>query len=75
METPRFCKVGDRPVKAVLEDDGFGVYAFDWKTGYFILDLSYLEKIYFGRMDDVEILTEKEFNAYVDKLKKEKGFD
>ena len=25
MDTPRFCKVGDRPVKAILEDDGFGV--------------------------------------------------
>ncbi len=73
MDIPRFCKVGLRPVKALLENDGFGVYAFDWKTGNFILDLSYLEKIYFGRMDDVEILTEQEFNAYVDKLKKEKG--
>ncbi|MDF2833137.1 hypothetical protein [Chryseobacterium indoltheticum] len=73
MDTPRFCKVGDRPVKALLEDDGFGVYVFDWKTGNFILDLTYLEIIYFGRMDDVEILSEQEFNIYVEKLKKERG--
>lgn len=73
MYTPRFCKVGDRPVKALLEDDGFGVYVFDWKTGNFILDLTYLEIIYFGRMDDVEILSEQEFNIYVEKLKKERG--
>lgn len=73
MDTPRFCKVGDRPVKALLEDDGFGVYVFDWKTGNFILDLTYLEIIYFGRMNDVEILSEQEFNIYVEKLKKERG--
>lgn len=73
METPRFCIVGDRPVKALLEDDGFGVYVLDWKTGNFVLDLTYLEKIYFGRMDDVELLSEQEFNVYVEKLKKEKG--
>lgn len=73
METPRFCKVGDRPVKALLEEDGFGVYAFDWETGKFNLDLSYLEKIYFGRMDDIEILSESEFNIYVEKLKKDRG--
>lgn len=73
MDAPRFCKVGDRPVKALLEDDGFGVYVFDWDTGSFIMDLTYLERIYFGRMDDVEIITENEFNTYVEKLKKERG--
>ena len=75
MDIPRFCKVGDRPVKALLEHDGLGIYVFDWETGNFILDLAYLEKIYFGRMDDVEILTEQEFNAYVEKMKKEKGLE
>ena len=73
METPKFCKVGDRPVKALLENDGFGIYVFDWTTGNFILDLSYIEKIYFGKGDDVEEVTESEFNAYVDKLKQERG--
>lgn len=75
MDIPRFCKVGDRPVKALLEDDGFGVYVFDWKTGNFVLDLTYLETIYLGRMDDVEILSEADFDAYVEKLRKEGGFD
>lgn len=73
MDTPKYCIVGIRPVKALLEADGFGVYAFNWSSGKFDLDLSYIEKIYFGSMDDVEEVTEKEFEKYVEKLKKEKG--
>lgn len=71
METPRYCKVGNRPVKAILEDDGFGIYVFDWDTGEFTLDMSYLERIYFGTMDDVEIFSKSEFDTYVQGLKKE----
>ena len=74
MTTPLYCKVGLRPVKAILETDGFGVYAFNWNNGSFELDLSYIETIYFGSMDDVEFLSKEEFDKYVETLKKEKGF-
>ena len=75
METPRYCKVGTRPVKAILGDDGFGVYAFNWETGEFDLDLSYVEIIYFGSLDEVELLSEQEFNEYVNKLKQERSLE
>ena len=73
METPRYCKVGDRPVKAIQEEDGFGIYAFDWDTGEFTLDMSCLEKIYFSTMDEVELLSESEFDIYVEKLKEQRN--
>ena len=69
----KYCKVGDRPVKGIHSNKGFGVYVFNWDTGNFDLDLDYLEKIYFGSMDDVEELNKEEFETYVEKLKKEKG--
>jgi hypothetical protein len=61
METPKYCTVGLRPVKAIKTDDGFGVYVFNWSTGPFDLDLSYIKRIYFGTMDEVEELSKGEF--------------
>ena len=74
MKIPMYCIVGERPVKTSLDSDGFAVYKFNWETGNFDLDLSYIERIYFGSMDEVEEMTEKEFEEYVEKLRKEKGF-
>jgi hypothetical protein len=74
MDTPKYCIVGIRPVKALLENDGFSIYVFNWSNGHFDLDLSYIEKIYFGTMDDVEELSKEEFDKYVLKLKKRKRF-
>ena len=45
MKIPKYCKVGDRPVKAIQESDGLGVYVYNWDSKEFDLDLSYLEKI------------------------------
>jgi hypothetical protein len=74
METPKYCPVGTRPVMALMEKDGFGVYAFNWETGKFDLDLSYIERIYFGSMDHVEEVTQEAFDAYVEKIRKARGF-
>lgn len=74
MDTPKYYIVGIRPVKALLEKDGFGIYVFNWSNGHFDLDLSYIEKIYFGTKDDVEELSKEEFDKYVLKLKKERGY-
>ncbi|PTX63781.1 hypothetical protein C8N46_101387 [Kordia periserrulae] len=67
----KYCKVGDRPVKGIQSKEGFGVYVFNWETGNFDLDLGYLEKIYFGSMDDVEELTKEEFEIYTKRLRAE----
>ena len=73
LTAPMYCIVGLRPVKAVAGDDSFGTYAFNWQTGEFDLDLSYVERIYFGTMDEVEFVTEEEFEESVETLKKERG--
>lgn len=72
MKTPMYCIVGERPVKAILEPDGFGVYALNWETGNFDLDLSYLERIYFGSMDEVEELSQDEFEKHIEMISKER---
>lgn len=74
LKTPMYCIVGLRPVKALSNDDSFGIYVFNWQTGEFDLDLSYIERIYFGSMDEVEFVTEDEFEKYVEKLRSERGF-
>jgi len=74
METNRFYIVGDRPVKYIIDPDGgAGIYAFDWKTGDFTLAMFYLSR-FRGSMDDVESVTEKEFEEYVMKLRMKRVF-
>lgn len=60
---------GDRPVKFVkTEDGGMDILAYEWESGTFIRDLDYLDRIWYG--NDVEEVSEEEFNEYVEKLKK-----
>lgn len=74
MKEPKYCVVGNRPVKTIPnKEGGLGIYAMNWNTGEFKRHPEYMSQIYFGTMDDVEELSEKEFNTYVEKLKKEKG--
>ena len=65
----KYCKVGDRPVKGIRNNKGFGIYVFNWESGSFDLNQDYLEKIYFGSMDDIEELTKQEFESYVEELR------
>lgn len=74
MET-KYYVVGERPVKSVREKDGsFGIYAFNWETGVFDLNLNYLERIVFGdESAETEEVNEEYFETYVQKLKSERG--
>jgi hypothetical protein len=58
---PRYCLVGARPVRALpTPDGGMTVEALDWKTGEFLRDLSWTERI-LGGHGEVDYLTEGEF--------------
>lgn len=59
---------GRRPVKFILtKEGGIDILAFDWKSGEFERDLSYLSKL-FKYSPEVEELNEEEFNFYVKQL-------
>lgn len=72
----RYFKVGLRPVYfKVIKNEEF-VFVFDWENGSFKDDFTYYKRLFSGpHMDDTEEISESEFNAYVEKLKKEGGFD
>lgn len=75
LRTPIYAIVGARPVKALdAPDGGLAIYSFNWQTGEFDLDIKYLEKIYAGTQDEFEEFTESDFDAYVLKLRQERGF-
>lgn len=74
-DLPIYCVDGALPIKAVsTEDGGMAILVFDWDTGEFKRDLTYLMVVVWGDSDDVEYLSEEEFNAYVTKLRRERGF-
>jgi hypothetical protein len=61
--------VGARPVKAVAtEGGGLEVLVFDWDTGEFVRDMSYLSKITFAE-GEVDVVTEEEFERAVASLR------
>ena len=69
-----FVVIGARPVKAIeTNDGGLAIYSFNWQTGNFELDMSYLNRLYGGQEDEFQELDENDFNAYVQKLKQERG--
>ena len=74
-DLPIYCVDGNRPIKAVsTEDGGMAILVFDCDTGEFKRDLNYLMVAVWGDSDDVEYLSEEEFNSYVAKLRRERGF-
>ena len=61
--------VGERPVKVVKTGDhAIDVLAYDWATGEFARDASYLSKVTFG-VGEVEKVTREEFEAEVERLR------
>jgi len=68
----RFFIVGIRPVRLRgLEDGGLACEAFDWKTGQFIVDNSYLSKVITG-YGEVEEVSAEEFDEAVKQLRVER---
>lgn len=51
------------------------MYSFNWNTGDFEIDFSYYERAYMGDIEngETEEISEQEFNAYVEKLRKQGG--
>ena len=68
----KYYKYGLRPIIEEIEPEFSTFYAFQWDTGEFKEDMTYMRKIRFDFSGDREDMTESEFNVYVDKLKKEK---
>ncbi len=70
----QYYKYGLRPIYSIENPKGvIRFYAFQWDTGEFKEDMTYLLKIYHDVSNDKEDLTKQEFDAYVLKLKKERG--
>jgi hypothetical protein len=73
MSLPAYYVVGARPVKTVpTPDGGMDVLAYDWNTGEFRRDMSYLTRI---TLPDAEVdaLTEAEFERRVAELRAKRG--
>ncbi len=61
--------VGDRPVTFVqLADGGMDVQAYDWDTGGFVRDMSYLTRCIFGH-GDIDVVDRVTFEAHVAALR------
>ena len=65
---------GKRPLIEEINDQFDTIYAFQWDTGEFKEDMSYTSKIMYDPSGDSEIVSKEEFEEYVEKLRKEKGF-
>lgn len=73
MINKKFYISGLRPIIREIYKDYEIYYSFQWGTGLFKQDMTYMEKIYYDPDGDVEEISESEFSTYVEKLKKEKG--
>lgn len=67
----RFFLVGIRPVRLRDVDGGLACEVFDWKTGAFTIDNSYLSKVISG-YGEVEEVSQPAFVAAVKRLREER---
>lgn len=71
LSLPAYYVVGDRPVKMVpTPEGGLDVLAYQWKTGEFQRDMSYLSRVT-GTDVEVDVVTEAEFDVRVARLRAE----
>ncbi len=70
LDRSRFFVVGIRPVRFRVHDQGMAVEAFDWDTGEFVRENSYLSKILAGD-GDIDELSEPDFDAVVERRRAE----
>lgn len=69
METPKYYIVGSRPVKADRTSDGrFAMFAYNWTSGDFDVDMSYMATVY-ASGDDVVEVTPDAFDLAVERLR------
>ncbi len=68
---PKYYIAGIRPVKMLgTEDGGLAIYALSWETGEFVLDMWFLAEIGKYNNDDIEEVSEEEFNKKVEELRR-----
>lgn len=75
-KAPQYFIVIKRPVKS--EKDGKGnlrIYAYNWDTGSFKVDMNYLKRVYTRREDDVQVVSKEAFEAYVAQLERERLYN
>ncbi|MFB4308710.1 hypothetical protein [Actinomadura sp. GTD37] len=67
---PQYYAYEGRPVIFVeTPDGGLAVWVLSGRTGEFVRDRSYLEKIWFGTTADIETLTRDEFIQWVEEFR------
>ena len=68
--------VGIRPVYMERRNDGMVLKSFkyNWSNGEFEKDDEYWTRIIFGRIDEIDEVSEKEFWKYVEDRRKKDGF-
>jgi virulence-associated protein VapD len=66
---------GMRPVYSEYSDTKthLNTFAFNWETGSFDLNNHCYTRLIFNKVDELEIISEREFNDYVARLKKERN--
>jgi hypothetical protein len=69
----KFYKSGLRPVIREIFNDYEVYYAYQWNSGEFKQDMTYMHQIYFDPSGEVEELSKEDFEKYVANLKKERG--
>ncbi|MGC4120068.1 MAG: hypothetical protein QM765_36910 [Myxococcales bacterium] len=69
MDLPCYFIVGERPVKFVrTPEGGMEVLAFDWGTGEFVREMSYLSRCLLGK-GEIDVVSEAEFEARAAELR------
>lgn len=72
MDLPKYYLLSERPVKVVRMEDGrVGAYGLNLQTGEFDLDMLYLHRATKADNDTAVEVSEEEFLAKVEELRKE----
>ena len=70
MDLPRYCIMGARPVKLVkTQEGGMDVLAYQWDTGKFARDMSYMTRAVIGE-EDMDIVSLEEFKDVLKGLRR-----
>jgi len=73
--TKKYYVVGLRPVYSEYSDSGehINTLSFNWETGNFEQDWTYYTRIILGKVDELEILNEEDFNLLVAGIRKKRN--
>ncbi len=69
----RYYIFGERPIIEEKEEKYSTFYAFQWATGEFKEDMSYMGKLFHDEYSEGKEITKEEFDSYVKEIKDRKG--